>query len=256
MTPFPYQIEGAKFLATAKRALLADDLGLGKSAQAILACDEVGAQHVLVICPASVRENWKREFAKFSAAGIKPVVQSYNNANAINTDPPPGDMWDALILDESHYLKSKDAKRTKAIFGPKCDGVGGLVERAKHVFLLTGTPAPNHAAELWPMLRAVMPESIPSATGRPMPYWSFVSRYCRTRDNGFGIKPVGTKNHEKLREAMSPFVLRRKKKEVLKDLPPIRFDTLAVEGNIIPDFGQEDVDSVALVRKTLAEKGV
>ncbi len=255
MKPFPYQLTGARFLAERKRALLADDMGLGKSAQAIMACDELGARNVLVICPASVRENWRREFAKWS--GIKPIVQSYNNANAINTDPPPSDSWDVLVLDESHYLKSKDAKRTRAIFGPKCDGVGGLVERAKHVFLLTGTPAPNHAAELWPMLRACAPETIPSATGRPMSYWTYVSCYCRTRDNGFGLQIVGGKNLDKLKAAIAPFMLRRKKDEVLRDLPPIRFDTLAVEGaDATWELPQAEKEWADKLRAALAEKGV
>lgn len=256
MTPFPYQITGAEFLSRRKRALLADEMGLGKSAQAIMACDAVGARDrcVLVLCPASVRENWRREFAKFSKTGIRPIVQSYNNANAINTDPPPGDKWDVLVLDESHYLKNHKAKRTQAVFGPRCDGEGGLVSKAERVFLLTGTPAPNHPAELWPMLRTCAPELIYGVNHQPLSYWSFVKKYCKTRDNGFGIQIVGGRNLEQLKARMSPFVLRRKKEEVLKELPPIRFDELAVEKTGTLTF--DNVDQALLIEKTLAEKGV
>lgn len=236
MQLFPYQVVGANFLASVKRGLLADEMGLGKSAQAIAACDELQAESVLVVCPASLRENWKREFKRFSARGIKPIVVSYNSANALCTEPPPGDYWDALILDEAHYLKNPKAKRTKFVFGEKCDGAGGLVSRAKHVFCLTGTPTPNNPSELWPMLRAVMPEAIMRPTKmtkpKPMAYWPFVEKFCVTQDTGFGIKIVRGKNLAELKERISPFILRRKKDEVLKDLPPIRFDTLALEGKL------------------------
>lgn len=256
MDLFPYQVEGAKFLASVKRGLLADDMGLGKSAQAIAAARELGARNrcVLVVCPASLVENWRREFKKFS--DIVPIVVSYNKANAICTEPPPGDQWDVLILDEAHYLKSKSAKRTKAIFGDKCDGDGGLVSRAANVFCLTGTPTPNNPSELWPMLRAVMPESIeaPTKTGKfkPMAYWTFVNRFCVTQDTGFGIKIIKGKNLPELKARISPRVLRRKKEDVLKDLPPIRFDTLALEGK----WPKEANDESYAVAKILEEQGV
>lgn len=268
MDLFPYQIEGAKFLATRGRALLADEMGLGKSAQAIAACDALGARDrcVLVICPASLVENWKREFKKFSS-GITPIVTSYNKAGTLRTSVPPGDMWDVLILDEAHYLKTPKAKRTKAIFGQKCDGVGGLVERAKHVFCLTGTPTPNNPSELWPMLRAVMPDAIGRfipgkcsenevslGSVKPLTYWQFVQRYCRTQDNGFGIKIVGGKNLGQLKAAIAPFILRRKKDEVLKDLPPIRFDELPLAGEL--KLPPDATDELLVVQKILQEDGV
>jgi SWI/SNF-related matrix-associated actin-dependent regulator 1 of chromatin subfamily A len=248
---YPYQRVGAAHLAGRKAALLADDMGLGKSAQAIRACDEVGARTVLVICPASVRENWKREFKKFSATGIVPCVHSYDSVVRGILGPDGRDAlgWDVLILDEAHYLKSKDAKRTKMILGD-----GGLLADAKHVFLLTGTPMPNHPAELWPMLRACAPETITGASGKPWSYWQFVNKYCATRDNGFGLQIVKGKNLDQLKEKLSGFMLRRLKEEVLPDLPEIRFDELFVEGTW--DFFKELNNGGYLVEKTLAEKGV
>jgi SNF2 family DNA or RNA helicase len=258
MQLFPYQVEGAKFLASVKRGLLADEMGLGKSAQAIAACDELGARDrcVLVVCPASLRENWKREFKRFSVKGITPIVVSYNSANAICTEPPPGDQWDVLILDEAHYLKNHKAKRTKAIFGEKCDGEGGLVSRAAHVFCLTGTPTPNNPSELWSMLRAVMPAAIERPMKndklKPMAYWPFVEKFCVTQDTGFGIKIIRGKNLSELKQRIAPFVLRRKKDEVLKDLPPIRFDTLALEGK----FPREAAGELRMIAEALEKEGV
>lgn len=94
MDLYPYQVEGAAFLAARGRALLADSMGLGKSAQAIRACDSVGAERVLVVCPASLVENWRREFAKFSERNLKPTVVSYNRAT---TAPELAIDWDVLI---------------------------------------------------------------------------------------------------------------------------------------------------------------
>lgn len=66
MQLFPYQIKGAHFLALTPQALLADEMGLGKSAQVVRACDMVGANDILVVCPGAVRINWSREFTRFS----------------------------------------------------------------------------------------------------------------------------------------------------------------------------------------------
>lgn len=226
---FSYQVEGARFLATAptKGRLLADEPGLGKTAQAIAACDALGETlSIAVVCPASVKENWRREFVRFTRGKHMIRVESYDAIARGALDEAAAWRWDVLILDEAHYLKNRDAKRTKAILGP-----GGLAERADHVLLLTGTPTPNHPAELWPALHALAPETIPGKNGKPLPYRSFVSKFCKTRDNGFGIEIVGGKNMPELRERIAPFVLRRKKVDVLKDLPPIRFTELPLSSD-------------------------
>ncbi len=251
---YPYQRAGAAWLAERPRALLADEMGLGKSAQAIAACDATGAQEVLVICPASVIETWKREFRKFSRMGIVPQCTSYEGATKYDSTSKSDKRFDILILDECHYLKTPTSKRTRAVFGEKCDGVGGLIERADRVICLSGTPMPNNPAELWPALRALAPETITnSKSGKPYSYWQFVSKYCRTVDKGFGQQIVGAKNHDKLAEAIKPFVLRRLKAEVLKDLPPIRFDTLHMEGRIPPELLGPEAD---MIRAALESDGV
>jgi len=254
---FPYQREGAAFLARVKRGLLADEMGLGKSAQAITAAREVDAGMVLVVCPASLVQNWHREIKRFWPAlaerrtyGV--VSYDYMTRNVDGTDWFGTFKNPTLILDEAHYLKNPKAKRTKAIFGPKCDGDGGLVSRAAHVFCLTGTPTPNNPSELWPMLRAVMPDSIKRDTGKPLAFWPFIEKFCVTQDTGFGIKIVRGKNLPELKERIAPFILRRKKDEVLKDLPPIRFDTLALEGK----FPKEANDESWAVAQLLEEQGV
>jgi SNF2 family DNA or RNA helicase len=143
--------------------------------------------------------------------------------------------FDTLIVDECHYLKNAGAKRTQKIYGPKCDGAGGLVANAVKVIAMSGTPSPNHPGELWPTLRALAPETI-RKNGKPMSYWAFVNTYCKTRDNGFGIQIVGGKNLDRLKEAIAPFTLRRRYADVAKDVPPMQCDILPLAGKA-PDEG-------------------
>lgn len=237
---FPYQKEGAKFLATMPHALLADEMGLGKSCQAVLAADLVGARNILVLCPASVRFNWAREFERFSPvdrpcsvvltgrhgvpkSGV--VVCSYDlvsNEKTLQTFKST--RWDAIVLDEAHYLKSRTALRTKAVYGHGSRSPG-LAACADRVWRLTGTPAPNDASELYTHLK--------SAGLTQDPYWDFVFRYCTGFNSDYGFRITGHKNTEELKALLAKFMLRRKKDEVMKELPPISYQEVTVERSAV-----------------------
>ncbi len=230
---FPYQKVGAEWLARKQVALLADEMGVGKSAQAIAACDLIKAERILVLCPAVVRTNWAREFQKFSkhsrtlsvvesSAGLllkDLTIVSYDlllkteiSSTLLSTT------WDCLILDESHYLKSLDAKRTRAVLGKT-----GICRRAKRIWALSGTPAPNHPGELWPLLYTF--GAIKS------PYDKFITEFCNYYIGPHGKQITGSKVSAipKLKSILSTVILRRKKEDVLKDLPPISYATVVVE---------------------------
>lgn len=227
---FPYQEAGAKWLSSRTLALLADEMGLGKSAQAITAADDIKANRVLVLCPASVRINWLREFEKFSATSrqFKIIASKTDVAgdheSAICSydlaDPSrlPG-TFDLLILDEAHFLKSTETNRTVAVYGRD-----GLIRKASRTWALSGTPMPNHPGELWPILFTF---------GRtPLPYDSFVDRFCTHYPGPRGEKRVtGAKSAHipELRQLLSGIMLRRKKEDVMKELPPISFQDIVVE---------------------------
>ena len=239
---FPYQKEGAQWLTTKRFALLADEPGLGKSAQAIVAADRIGAQRIVVLCPASVRINWTREFAKWSklnrslravlgagkdvdiARGLNGSVTvcSYDLTLRTSSSIHFPDSIDTLILDESHYLKSIDAKRAHAVLA-----TGGLVHRAARTWALSGTPAPNHSGELYPLLRTF------GAT--PFKYDGFVDRYCTTRHTPFGPQITGSKNFAELRAILAPIMLRRKKVDVMSQLPAIFYSDLVVEPAVVDE---------------------
>lgn len=259
-TLFPYQQAGVDFLASQRYAALFDEPGLGKSTQAAAAWASLGLKSVLVICPASIRLVWPKEIAACDA-GNYVVLESKKHR------PMPGRVnicsydyamrrkeelaaiqWEALVLDEAHYLKSMKAARTKAILGVHA-AKGGIAESSSRIWALTGTPMPNNPSELYPMMRALFSDAITGRSGKPLTYWQFVNRYCVTRNNGFGIEIVKGKKLDELRDKLRGRAVRRTQKQVLKDLPPMRYDTLPVEGSLkgLPD------DERARVERILAE---
>lgn len=235
--PLDWQVEGAAFLAARQHAFLADEPGCGKSCQAIRACDLVGAENILILVPASVRVNWLREFEKFSVydrQGVaildgktSPAVKgltvcSYDLlANGKLRKSLLVRRWDVLILDETHLLKSKKASRTKWVYGRKCDSSSGLAASADRVWRLSGTPAPNHVDELWTHLRS---SSVFSGS-----YHDFVDIFCTGFTSDFGFRITGTKNAQRLRALLEPFMLRRKKIHVLPKLPILSIETHTLE---------------------------
>lgn len=212
MNLFPYQVTGAKFLASGGSGLF-DEPGLGKSAQALTAAVMMGAKTVRVVCPASVVGVWHRE-AKLWAPGVTVEAMSYERA--VKT----WESWigsDVLVFDESHYLKSRSAKRSQALLSAPCLG------KSTKQFALTGTPMPNHPGELFMLLRALAPAALHISTSRPLNWGQFITKFCVTQQTPFtDFKIVGGKNHELLTRILDPFFLRRRKADVMTDLPPLR----------------------------------
>ena len=219
----PYQQRGAEFLAGKTRALLADEMRLGKTPQAIVAADAVMADDVLVLCPAIATGQWAREWQRWSGGYARVldgkgdiscddvVVASYDMARN-RLDDLLARQWGVLIIDEAHFARNPEAQRTKMVYGK-----GGLMWRAKYVWALSGTPAVKHAAELWPMMRAF---------GQTKAHYDdFVRAYCYCAEDG---RILGTRADkiEELREILSRFMLRRKRLEVAPEMSAIDFQFL------------------------------
>lgn len=242
---FEYQNEGAEFLSNKNYALLADEMGLGKTVQAIRGLDRIHAKKVLIICPSVARVNWLREFELWGLEkrNVEVMVKL--------TDSPAADVticsydyvtknfsslrktqWDALVIDEAHFLKSHEAQRSKAIMG-----VSGVLRATKRMWLMSGTPAPNHPGELWIMLYTFGVTKLR--------YDDFLNRYCILKPTNFGLKVASAKPESipELRELLSKIMLRRLKKDVMAQLPPIFFGHVSVEAGpvdveILPSFTQ------------------
>ena len=258
MTPRPYQLVGRDFLAARTRALLADQMRVGKTPQAIMAADQLGAERVLVLCPAGAVYQWQAQWAEWSHArdpaeilGKEPpsphfygvLIASYNRGvihRKALTAPP---RWDVLIADEAHYAKSPTAQRTKLVYG--MPGVGW---NATCIWALTGTPSPNHAGELWPMLRAF---GVVKCT-----YDDFVHHFCWYDEREGRIYGNKKQHLAELRALLAPITLRRTLAEVAPDMPRIAYDLFAVEpqkGVDLRSDNPEDVDTEDRIAVALAK---
>jgi SWI/SNF-related matrix-associated actin-dependent regulator of chromatin subfamily A-like protein 1 len=220
LTPRPYQLVGRDHLAAQRIGLLADEMRVGKTPQAIMACEKVDAQRVLVVSPAIAVPMWRFQFPRwYRELYDKPaparMCVSYEKA-LIMRDQLLAEPWDVTIVDECHYAGNPEAARTKLIYGK-----GGFGWSSKQLWALSGTPAPKHAGSLWPLLRAA------GVIG--MDYVSFCKRYCRI--DFLTQRPVGTREEHipELRALWQKIGLRRMKKEVAPDMPDLEFDFLQID---------------------------
>jgi SWI/SNF-related matrix-associated actin-dependent regulator 1 of chromatin subfamily A len=200
--------------------MLGDEMGLGKTVQAIRACDMVGALRVLVVCPASVRSVWAYEFPRWSLLQPETLIFSYSELVA-NPDRRAEALTfgaDVIILDEAHYLKTPDSKRTKFVYSQ-------LARNTKApVWALTGTPAPNDPTEMWTHMRVL--------GGETMGYEEWAHHYCNLAPSDYkafrvmGLKP---QYRGELREKLRPWFLRRTLKGVGLELPPLRWGEIPID---------------------------
>lgn len=231
----PYQEKGVEWLIQKRFALLADVPGLGKSAQAIRASDRVKPESILVVCPANLRVNWLREFEKFSKHEypfkLIETAKDFNNKNDFAicsydlAETISKKRWGLVIADESHYLKSKKAKRTKTVLGS-----GGLAHRTERMWCLSGTPAPNHVGELWVLLHTF------GAT--KLNYQDFITEFCNTVSSPYGYmqrQVVGTNLRKipELKAMLRPVMLRRLLLPGM--LPEVSFHEHPIERGEVPE---------------------
>lgn len=241
---YPFQKFGVEAMSRIwsmgkKHILLADEQGLGKTPQSLAFANLIGAKRLLVVCPASLRINWCREIeAWHEGAKAQPllsgnqkvnysgsVVTSYNLAAGLKTFHP-----DLVIVDEAHAVKNPGTARTKLVLG-NGKNWPGFVAKAPTVFL-TGTPLPNgRPNELWPILYRCAPEAIEN-----LKYWDFVKKYCDYFDDpdyGLIIKGARADRIGELYARLRGygFMIRRLKKDVLKDLPPKRYKLVVFPEN-------------------------
>lgn len=229
---YEYQDEGIAFLAARKAAMLADDPGLGKTRQALLACRDAGAERVLVVTTKSAVYNWQREAETWwnppeLQVTSWPVLSMTGTARRVQIE---NFRPDVLLVDEAHYAMHPSAERTKFLYG-------SLTPRAGATWLLTGTPAPGNASQLWTHLRALAPDLIQNPkTWRPLTFDEFVDQFCEFYHYNGERVITGTKNIPELRHLLrdSGFFLRRRKAEVLKSLPPMILSTVPMSPKDLP----------------------
>lgn len=239
---FPYQRAGIEYAAQRKRSLIGDEPGLGKTAQAIGQINLLQHVNVLIICPASLKQNWRNELeswltvkrtigiaegTKFPEAQI--VIINYDiigkNRAAIDSRA-----WDFCIVDEAHYLKTPSAQRTIDILGGTKHKKDPVTQQkidvkvkpiqAKRWCFLTGTPILNRPVELWPLAHFIAPHEFSN-------FFEYGKRYCNgyqkviNRQGDTAWDWSGASNLTELQQRVrSLFMVRRKKVDVLTELPP------------------------------------
>lgn len=262
----PYQRAGIAYALQRTNALIADEMGLGKTIQAIGVVNALFGNaapagstgnrgvagslgysnpcRVLIVCPASLRLNWRAEWVRWHTGPLRPylldtwpggmfddtagkvLIVSYDSVqkwHPMIAETP----FDVLILDEAHLVKDEGARRTKSIFGGKYKGKTFEPIQAARKLFLSGTPIVNKPAELWPLVKALAPEGLGSSRV------DFIERYT---------------GHDRLDELhlrlRTQIMVRRLKADVLKQLPAKRRqivlldvehadDILAAEGRAI-----------------------
>jgi SWI/SNF-related matrix-associated actin-dependent regulator of chromatin subfamily A-like protein 1 len=221
---YPHQADGVAFLISKGRAILGDEMGLGKTRQAIVGMQVAAPTGmILVVCPASLKLNWRREIrmvdpdAKIEVLGVADGEQSNPRWVIVNYDILAknakhlhGIPWSGVILDEAHFIKN-NSKRTShclKLLGVSNDARGALIG-PRQVYLLTGTPITNRPRDLFNLLRCV---GHPSARS----FISFAKRYCDAYKNDYGWVTIGASNLEELNLLIKEVMLRRKKDEVVE----------------------------------------
>ena len=223
--PLEHQKEAIQKLVENKKFILADDMGLGKTTSTIIAALESGAKKVLIICPATLKINWKREIENYSEKSIY-IAESKNfsteadfviiNYDIIKNfhDPKKKDEsqvlaanFDLVIIDEAHYIKNATAQRTKLI--------NHIVKKTDRLWLLTGTPMTSRPIDYFNLLSLI---DSPVAKN----WMAYAIRYCQGYQFNVGGRKVwnvtGASNLEELRDRTLGLTLRRLKENVL-DLP-------------------------------------
>jgi SWI/SNF-related matrix-associated actin-dependent regulator 1 of chromatin subfamily A len=222
---FPFQEEGVRFALDRYGTLIADEMGLGKTVQAISVINEdPSIQKVIIVCPASMRIPWRRELEKWLNRslsigiigvdnGFSPeefcvvkdiVIINYDRLSRF-TEKFSTIAYDLCVLDECHYAKSLEARRTRAALGIK----------ARRRIALSGTPLLNRPIEIYPVLSWLSPQEWPQNR-----WFDFAQRYCGAYYNAFGWDVSGASNLVELSARLrSTLMIRRTKAQVLPELP-------------------------------------
>ncbi|KOC67201.1 SWI/SNF-related matrix-associated actin-dependent regulator of chromatin subfamily A-like protein 1 [Habropoda laboriosa] len=246
----PFQREGICYgISKSGRCMIADDMGLGKTIQALgIAHNFRSNWPLLIVAPSSVRYHWSESIYTFLPSVPAQYIHHYsstkdfldNNNIVITTydlivravDTFTRRSFGFVILDESHALKNVNTARFKAI---QC-----VVAQARHVVLLSGTPALSRPIELYSQINLIMPTF--------MGYQEYGIRYCAGEKASYGWVFLGSSNMQELQLLLKhTCVIRRLKNDVLNQLPKKKREIVILD----PDLIQAGTKEMLKISKTL-----
>ena len=227
--PMEHQKIAIEKLLANNKFILADDMGLGKTTSTVIASLESDIKKVLIVCPASLKINWKREIELYSDENVlivegkkwgstfKYYIINYDILKNFHTTENTEDSdaykiilnegFDLAIVDEAHYISNSQAQRTKLL--------NDILAKIPKVWLLTGTPMTSRPINYFNLLKIVN-------SPLTLNWKSYVLRYCKGYQFRVGGRKIwntsGASNLDELREQTKAVVLRRMKTDIL-DLP-------------------------------------
>lgn len=237
----PYQLDGIAFAVGAGRAILADEMGLGKTIQGVgvaeLLARQADIKKVLVICPASLKSQWRNEIERFSGRSVQLVggasanrLSQYANEaffTICNYEQVLRDIldieratWDLIVLDEGQRIKNWEAKTTRVVKGL----------RSRFALVLTGTPLENRLDDLYSIVQFIDDR-------RLGPGFRFFHHHRIVNEKG---KVLGYRNLAQVRESLAPVLLRRTRASVQQQLPGRTDEILKIP----PTMEQADMTKV------------
>lgn len=252
-----FQKEGVGFIESRNgNVIVGDEMGTGKTITVLTyISNHPELTPVVIVVPATLKYNWKKEADKWLLTkrdiqileGKKTkklkkssdiIIINYDIVHAwrkeiANINPK------VLVLDECHAIKTSTTKRTK--------GVKHIAKKAKHIIPMSGTPAINRPAELYNSIKLVEPELFGS-------FQSYAQRYCDAYFNGYGWEYKGGSNLEELYDILSNIMIRRKKEDVIKDLPEKRRTFVSLDLTNISDYNKAENDFIEWVRENKGKR--
>ncbi len=240
------------------RALIADEMGLGKTIQSLA---YIQLRHtkrpVVIVCPKSAKLMWKREARKWLnpnpkirlLQGQKSSVSDLKNSEIIIINYDILKYWvdelkrlkpQIIITDECHYYKSDSAQRTIA--------VKKLAKDSRAFIALSGTPIETRPSEIFNAVHIINPGEFPDK-------WQFLQRYCDAKRTGFGWDFSGSSNELELHEKLvNSVMIRRLKKDVLKELPEKVWSYVPLELDNANEYQEAEENFISYLRRTKGEE--
>ena len=267
LAPLPFQIPAAHFAITRNRSYLWLDPGLGKTPISVL-INNHSPGRTLIVCPSFLKYHWKRTFMDWNTTNLVDsniaLIEAGEDVRDVHPSTPitifPDSLtpnhkavaalktrkYDRAFIDEAHRYGSLETKRTQAIYG----GFKSNIEKGRHfvrglesscsqVVSLSGTAMPNfRPMELYPVLWSQCPGEIDFKS-----HFDYGMKYCAGFHDGFGYDFSGASNIPDLQARIfGKYILRMKKEDHLKDLPPKTREIIHLEGKVSPfvtDFSKD-----------------
>lgn len=256
LIPRKYQIEGISVLKNVDSVICGDDIGIGKTAQALLAIEIDNLFPCFVVCPSSVRKGWFRQWREWNPERSIEIIEAGNtptfksDVTVVSYDllgrrghksTPRYDQflkkkWKSVIFDESHFLKNSTSQRSKI--------AKKIAKPIKKKIMLSGNVITNRPVELYSQLSIL--GSFDSIFNN---YRSYVIRYCNAKQTRFGLDVSGASNTDELYNILSSSCYyHRDKEDVLGDLPELQSHIIDIDIDNLKEYKSAETDLITYIK--------